>query len=124
MEAFYDAADQKLKNTQAFMFLNSSELMRYDRAYRSVYGSVNYNKEFGKSKLDGCNNCTLIGLDNIPVGFKIITPGSNMLIGLATEGTNCNSIGVSSYDNTLLYIIWQISKKNHAQSQQTSTRIS
>ena len=25
----------------------------------------------------------------IPVGFKIITPGSNMLIGLATEGTNC-----------------------------------
>ena len=31
----------------------------------------------------------MIGLDNIPVGFKIITPGSNMLIGLATEGTNC-----------------------------------
>lgn len=89
LEAFYDAADQKLKNTKTFMFLNSSELMRYDRAYRSVYGSVNYTKEFGKSKLDGCNNCTLIGLDNIPVGFKIITPGSNMLIGLATEGTNC-----------------------------------
>lgn len=89
LEAFYDAADQKLKNTKTFMFLNSSELMRYDRAYRSVYGSVNYNKEFGKSKLDGCTNCTLIGLDNIPVGFKIITPGSNMLIGLATEGTNC-----------------------------------
>lgn len=89
LEAFYDAADQKLKNTKTFMFLNSSELMRYDRAYRSVYGSVNYNKEFSKSKLDGCNNCTLIGLDNIPVGFKIITPGSNMLIGLATEGTNC-----------------------------------
>lgn len=89
LEAFYDAADQKLKNTETFMFLNSSELMRYDRAYRSVYGSVNYNKDFGKSKLDGCNNCTLIGLDNIPVGFKIITPGSNMLIGLATEGTNC-----------------------------------
>lgn len=90
LEAFYDAADQKLKNTKTFMFLNSSELMHYDRAYRSVYGSVNYNKEFGKSKLDGCNNCTLIGLDNIPVGFKVITPGSNMLIGLATEGTNCN----------------------------------
>lgn len=89
LEEFYDAADQKLKNTKTFMFLNSSELMRYDRAYRSVYGNVNYNKEFGKSKLDGCSNCTLIGLDNIPVGFKIITPGSNMLIGLATEGTNC-----------------------------------
>lgn len=89
LEAFYDAADQKLKNTKTYMFLNSSELMKYNRAYRSIYGSVNYNNEFTKAKLDGCNNCTLIGLDNIPVGFKIITPGSNMLIGLATEGTNC-----------------------------------
>lgn len=90
LEAFYDAADQKLKNIKTFMFLNSNDLMLYQRAYRSVYGNVNYNNEFGKAKLDGCSNCTLIGLDNIPSGYKIITPGSNMLIGLATEGTNCN----------------------------------
>ena len=90
LEAFYDAADQKLKNIKTFMFLNSNDLMLYQRAYRSVYGNVNYNNEFGKAKLDGCSNCTLIGLDNMPSGYKIITPGNNMLIGLATEGTNCN----------------------------------
>lgn len=90
LEAFYDAADQKLKNIKTYMFLNSNDLMLYQRAYRSVYGNVNYNNEFGKAKLDGCSNCTLIGLDNMPSGYKIITPGSNMLIGLATEGANCN----------------------------------
>lgn len=90
LEAFYDAADQKLKNIKTYMFLNSNDLMLYQRAYRSVYGNVNYNNEFGKAKLDGCSNCTLIGLDNMPSGYKIITPGSNMLIGLATEGTNCD----------------------------------
>ncbi len=90
LEAFYDAADQKLKNIKTYMFLNSNDLMLYQRAYRSVYGNVNYNNEFGKTKLDGCSNCTLIGLDNMPSGYKIITPGSNMLMGLATEGTNCS----------------------------------
>lgn len=89
LEAFYDKADDKLKQLKTYMFMSSQELMLYMRAYRSVYGNVNYNGKFEKVQLDGCPNCTLVGLDNMPTGYKIITPGSNMLIGLATEGDNC-----------------------------------
>lgn len=89
LEEFYDAADEKLKKENTFMFMSSYELMLYRRAYRSVYGQLNYNEKFEQLHLDGNNKCTLVGLDNVPQGFKIITPGSNMLIGLATEGDNC-----------------------------------
>ena len=89
IEAFYDAADPKLKALNTYMFMNSYELTLYQRAYRANYGSVRYNEEFSKVRMDGNNKCTLVGLDNIPVGYKIITPGSNMLIGLATEGGKC-----------------------------------
>lgn len=89
LEEFYDAADDKLKRENTYMFMNSYELMLYRRAYRAVYGQLNYNEKFEQLHLDGNNKCTLVGLDNVPQGFKIITPGSNMLIGLATEGGKC-----------------------------------
>ena len=86
IEAFYDAADPKLQATKTYMFMNSHELTLYRRCYRDKYGTVNWNNEFNHNKMDGASNCTLVGLDNVPKGYKIITPGSNMLIGLATEG--------------------------------------
>ena len=86
VEAFYDAADPKLQGIKTYMFMSSHELTLYRRCYRDKYGTVNWNTEFNHNKMDGASNCTLVGLDNVPKGYKIITPGSNMLIGLATEG--------------------------------------
>lgn len=102
LEEFYDAADEKLKKENTFMFMNSYELMLYRRAYRSVYGQLNYNEKFEQLHLDGNNKCTLVGLDNVPQGFKIITPGSNMLIGLATEGDKCSFDVEKSLDSHFL----------------------
>ena len=102
LEEFYDAADEKLKKENTFMFMSSYELMLYRRAYRSVYGQLNYNEKFEQLHLDGNNKCTLVGLDNVPQGFKIITPGSNMLIGLATEGDKCSFDVEKSLDSHFL----------------------
>lgn len=102
LEEFYDAADEKLKKENTFMFMSSYELMLYRRAYRSVYGQLNYNEKFEQLHLDGSNKCTLVGLDNVPQGFKIITPGSNMLIGLATEGDKCSFDVEKSLDSHFL----------------------
>lgn len=102
LEEFYDAADEKLKKENTFMFMSSYELMLYRRAYRSFYGQLNYNEKFEQLHLDGNNKCTLVGLDNVPQGFKIITPGSNMLIGLATEGDKCSFDVEKSLDSHFL----------------------
>ena len=102
VEEFYDHADEKLKGTSTYMFMNSHELTLYRRCYRDKYGSVNWNNEFNHNKLDGASNCTLVGLDNVPAGYKIITPGSNMLIGLATEGDKANFGVESSLDSHFL----------------------
>lgn len=102
LEEFYDAADEKLKKENTFMFMSSYELMLYRRAYRSVYGQLNYNEKFEQLHLDGNKKCTLVGLDNVPQGFKIITPGSNMLIGLATEGDKCSFDVEKSLDSHFL----------------------
>lgn len=102
LEEFYDAADEKLKKENTCMFMNSYELMLYRRAYRSVYGQLNYNEKFEQIHLDGNKKCTLVGLDNVPQGFKIITPGSNMLIGLATEGDKCSFDVEKSLDSHFL----------------------
>ena len=102
LEEFYDAADEKLKKENTFMFMSSYELMLYRRAYRSVYGQLNYNEKFEQLHLDGNNKCTLVGLDNVPQGFKIITPGSNMLISLATEGDKCSFDVEKSLDSHFL----------------------
>lgn len=102
IEAFYDAADEKLKGTSTCMFMNSHELTLYRRCYRDKYGTVNWNNEFNHNKLDGASNCTLVGLDNVPAGYKIITPGSNMLIGLAAEGDKANFGVEKSLDSHFL----------------------
>lgn len=102
LEEFYDAADEKLKKENTFMFMSSYELMLYRRAYRSVYGQLNYNEKFEQLHLDGNKKCKLVGLDNVPQGFKIITPGSNMLIGLATEGDKCSFDVEKSLDSHFL----------------------
>ena len=78
VEAFYDHADAKLQGINTYMFMNSHELTLYRRCYRDKYGTVNWNNEFNHNKMDGASNCTLVGLDNVPKGYKIITPGSNM----------------------------------------------
>lgn len=102
IEAFYDAADPKLQRIPTYMFMNSFELTLYRRCYRDKYGTVNWNNEFNHNKMDGANNCTLVGLDNVPKGYKIITPGSNMLIGLATEGGKANFDVMPSLDSHFL----------------------
>lgn len=102
VEAFYDKADPKLQGIKTYMFMNSHELTLYRRCYRDKYGTVNWNNEFNHNKMDGANNCTLVGLDNVPVGYKIITPGSNMLIGLATEGDKANFSVEKSLDSHFL----------------------
>lgn len=102
VEAFYDAADAKLQGINTYMFMNSHELTLYRRCYRDKYGTVNWNNEFNHNKMDGASNCTLVGLDNVPKGYKIITPGSNMLIGLATEGDKANFGVEDSLDSHFL----------------------
>ena len=102
IEAFYDAADEKLQGINTYMFMNSHELTLYRRCYRDKYGTVNWNNEFNHNKLDGASNCTLVGLDNVPAGYKIITPGSNMLIGLAAEGDKANFGVEKSLDSHFL----------------------
>lgn len=89
-EAFYEAADEKLKDENTILFCNTAEKRAYEKDYRATFGHVNYNQEFNKVYLDGEDKCQIVGLSCVPSGFKLITPQSNMLIGLATEGDKCN----------------------------------
>ncbi len=87
------------------MLMNSHELTLYGRCYRDKYGMVNWNNELNHNKMDGARTCSLVGLDNVPAGYKINTPGSNKLIGLATEGDKANFGVESTLDSHFLVAI-------------------
>lgn len=89
-EAFYDAADEKLQDADTILFCNTAEKRAYEKDYRTTFGHLNYNTEFNKLYLDGEDKCQIVGLSCVPRGFKLITPRSNMLLGLATDGDKCS----------------------------------
>ena len=89
-EAFYDAANEKLQDENTFLFCNTAEKRAYEKDYRATYGNLSYNEGFKKLYLDGEDKCQIVGLSCVPRGFKLITPQSNMLLGLATDGDKCS----------------------------------
>lgn len=83
----FDAMDDHLKMTNTTMLMSPSTYLAYCRDYQTTHGALPYNKEFDKTFVEGSQNrCALQGLSCVPKDVIIVSPRSNLLVGVATQG--------------------------------------
>lgn len=99
----YGAMHNKLKDQNTYMYMNNDTKLMYERSYQDNHGSLPYNQQFAKTTVEGSEGrCTMIGLSCVPKDFIMVTPRSNLLVGIATSGPEVTF----SVKNSLISHFW------------------
>lgn len=87
----YDAMDEHLKDENTIMLMSPNSKLYYERDYQNTHGALPYNREFKKTYVEGSDDrCQMVGLSCVPTGEIYVTPKSNLLVGVATDGPKTN----------------------------------
>lgn len=87
----FDAMDEHLKDENTIMLMSPDTKLAYERDYQATFGSLPYNQQFKKTYVEGSDgHCEMVGLGCVPKGQIIVSPKSNLLVGVATDGAQTN----------------------------------
>lgn len=79
LKDFYWSRDVKLRRQKLKFFMSDMTYHNYTEAYQLNHGSLPYNNSYDKKTLEGASNVELVPLANVPDGFLLLTPKSNIV---------------------------------------------